>query len=784
MNFSISQNNLKGAASAWGLMTLLALCYLIFRVLSGPVINSNLLALLPTGEQSEIINQAEGQISNFVERRFIVLISSKNKQGALKAAKNYIGPLEQSPLIAGTISGFEQNDLGNFLQIYKDRPASVLSEADRRQLSAGDISGLLKKKLSLLYGPVNAQIMLPLEDDPLMLFQDGVMSHMPDKPLDFLVEDNISYIEKDGVYTAFFSALLNQSPYQADYQTEITELLKEISSTISKTDPDIEMLKSGVIFHAENGTRNAKTEISLMGSVSILGVLCLFIMAFKSIRPFIATIIIISAGIMTSLSVSLLFFEQVYLITLVFGTSLVGISVDYSMHYFSEKYRNDTASSISSLRHILPGLTLGCLTSIIGFSGLLLAPFPGLVQMAIFCCVGLLVSFAGVVSLFPYIAKLETIQRNPSFPLIMEKILTSSQSIINAKPKITFSLLILIIVGGLSQIEFKDDLRSMQNLSDELLLNDRKVVEILGINPSTQFFIVQGNSENDLLEKEQNLFEKLTMLVGQGKLLGYTGVSQFVPSQDKQLENRKLIISVLSEHPDEVATYLSTLGILPAQIDTYMASLEGDNFLSTTEWKNSLLGQNFAQLLLDGNASIVSLNGVRDLDALNTLADGQDNLTFVDKVDMISNVFSDYRNKVLLLTVMAYGVIILFLVIRYWQRNALSVIMPPLMAIFSTIAILGFLGVSISLFHLIATLLILGVCVDYTIFLKENTGDKMPTIIAITLSAITTILSFGMLSFSSTTVIHDFGITIFIGILLSYLFSVYNVKINGLEELK
>ena len=169
----------------------------------------------------------------------------------------------------------------------------------------------------------------------LMLFQDGVIAYLPDKTIDFSVEDNISYLDKGGVYTAFFSVLLNQSPYQSNYQSEIINLLNGISLTIEQVNPDIKIIKSGVIFHAETGTRNAKSEISIMSSVSLVGVLLLLLTVFKSTKPFMATIFVIATGAVTSLAVCLLFFDQVYLITLIFGTSLVGISVDYSLHYFS-----------------------------------------------------------------------------------------------------------------------------------------------------------------------------------------------------------------------------------------------------------------------------------------------------------------------------------------------------------------------------------------------------------------------------------------------------------------
>ncbi len=68
-------------------------------------------------------------------------------------------------------------------------------------------------------------------------------------------------------------------------------------------------------------------------------------------------------------------------------------------------------------------------------------------------------------------------------------------------------------------------------------------------------------------------------------------------------------------------------------------------------------------------------------------------------------------------------------------------------------------------------ILVLGIGIDFTLFLAEARGDLRITMFAITLSALTTMLSFGLLSLSSTYAVHSFGITVLIGIACAYLLS-------------
>ena len=70
-----------------------------------------------------------------------------------------------------------------------------------------------------------------------------------------------------------------------------------------------------------------------------------------------------------------------------------------------------------------------------------------------------------------------------------------------------------------------------------------------------------------------------------------------------------------------------------------------------------------------------------------------------------------------------------------------------------------------------ALILVLGIGIDFTLFLAEASGDLQSTMFAISLSALTTMLSFGLLSLSSTYAVHSFGITVLLGIAIAYLLS-------------
>ena len=115
------------------------------------------------------------------------------------------------------------------------------------------------------------------------------------------------------------------------------------------------------------------------------------------------SLLAIGVGVLCAFSLSLAIFREVHVIALLFGSSLIGTTVDYCMHYFCEVFVRDGARPWDRLRRVLPGLSLGIATTLIGYSILLLAPFTGLHQIAVFSASGMLASFATVVLWLPFL---------------------------------------------------------------------------------------------------------------------------------------------------------------------------------------------------------------------------------------------------------------------------------------------------------------------------------------------------------------------------------------------
>ena len=105
-----------------------------------------------------------------------------------------------------------------------------------------------------------------------------------------------------------------------------------------------------------------------------------------------------------------------------------------------------------------------------------------------------------------------------------------------------------------------------------------------------------------------------------------------------------------------------------------------------------------------------------------------------------------------------------------YRRHAWRVLAPTALASIATLGVLGLAGQSLQMFHVLALMLMLGVGVDYGIFMQEHPGrrDSTPWL-AVGLSAANTILSFGLLGLSRTPALQAFGLTMLIGTTLAWL---------------
>jgi predicted exporter len=144
-------------------------------------------------------------------------------------------------------------------------------------------------------------------------------------------------------------------------------------------------------------------------------------------------------------------------------------------------------------------------------------------------------------------------------------------------------------------------------------------------------------------------------------------------------------------------------------------------------------------------------------------------VTLINKVGDIGRTLQQLSRIALILIVVAYALIFLGLWRLYDLRTAVKVSAIPVSASVLTVAVLGYAGLPFNLFAIVGLLLVPGIGSDYAVFYEEGHTRRAVTMLAVTLSLVCTVSSFGALAFSSLAGV--FGLTVTLGVVISFILS-------------
>ena len=726
-------------------------------------IETNILALLPDNQQDPVAQQAFDNIANTMSDKVVFVVHQTQGQDKtlITAVDNFSQALIELPMfdsVTATVSKDQQQAWG---QYYFPARAQLLSEKQKQQLRDKP-EQQIQQVLHALYNPFSGVTGAELESDPFLLFRD-YLSGLVQSSGNIQIENGYLTATVDQQKYIVITADLAGSSYQLSLQQQLPDLLTVEQKIETQFDVDIQ--HTGVIFYAAHGTESAKGEISTIGLGSLIGIFVLVLVVYRSTLPLALALLSITTGLFCAYVLTISLFGSIHLFSLVFGASLIGVSIDYAFHFLTDRLNAGAKwNSVEGIKQLLPAITLGLITSLIGYLGMLIAPFPGLQQLSLFSAIGLTAAYFTVVCWYPVLASKPSKHHViPAQRALSQWLLVWQQPLIRLV--LPFSLLIASVFG-VTQAKYDDDIRQLQALPQALQQQEREIKAITGVGGSQQLLLVRAKTEEALLQKLERVSDKLEQ---SGDFGGFQSISRYVPSQKTQQENYQLVTDLYKQQADAYQKVIQQKQALSALQPYQALTIEG--FLASPI--SETVGFLWLSHIDDVFASVITFNQEVDSATLSEFAKNND-ATYLNKAEEISTLFAQYRQRITELLLMAYAAIFLLLLPRYKVKQAFLIVLPPFIAGCAGLAVTVLTGVPLNLFNLLALMLILGIGIDYTLFFAEQNkqgedSHKESTLLAISLSALTTILSFGLLALSETQAIHSFGITVLTGIIVAWL---------------
>jgi len=754
-------NSSKSLAISFLALTLGLLAWTIFNFSNITThVDSNIFSLLPKSDRNQIAKEFIDRIGKSGEKSLVILIGSDSLESSL-AAEKYFKDLTIGLPVASPSS----EDYLGLLSKLNNHKSGLVTPEDISKLNSEPSSYWFERSNALAYSLGNSAV--PWKDDPFGLLNDWV--YKLGKVTKVRPYSDSLIVEGEGKSYVVIPLVISDSVSSISSQNDLADNLNNAINNTKGKFPGLEVVKSGVVFLASATSKSVERDISLIGLVSSVLALTLILIVFRSLYAVGVVLITVLIAFLYAVLAAFLFFPKIYILTIAFGTSLIGMSADYCLYWLTASI-DDQKNTFERRRYLFPGMFLALITTAMGYLLMVATPFTVLSQMAVFSVVGITAAWLTVILVFPFVKGLH-FKESPSVNLIKDLELLISRLPSKVRLAVTFSMIIFSLYG-LQAIKVDDDLRAMASLDRDLVADQVKASGILGIPSPSQFYVVTTPSEQETLEKTEDLAKKLDKQVADGLISGYQAITLYVPSIASQKIASEAYISTNKQSASK--SIAKEFGMSSQWVK---GQNKVDQPLTIDDLRGLPIYQKLSYLWFDsslysGKSAAVMLTGVNSVAAVKVLSGlSDDGVSWINKTQEISELFGKYRTLFTLLIFSGYLLTFLIVFIRY-KRDAWRAIAPPIFATLISLGVLSLLGESVSLLSVVAFALLLGIGTDYGIFLLQYPGDRR-VLLSISVAGLMTLISFGSLAFSSIPALHSFGIALLFGVSLSWLLTLF-----------
>ncbi|MFV7770111.1 MMPL family transporter [Shewanella marisflavi] len=780
----LSRLSANSRLAIW-LVLLAVMALLALQALNrGAGVQSDILAMLPKIQEDPLTQRAIDRVEQQLADRIYLGVVSQDERVAVQAAQHLMATLGATPEAFTQVQSADLRGAQALNRFYFPYRFHLLTPQQKLRLENKQLAELEANTLAQLYnafGYANSQL---LSQDPLLLYPEVLKQLSPQqrlKVVDGVLVGQTNTADQPAASVAIIMAKGVGSAFNPKAQERQLNTLESAITQMQQSigaEQTVSVLRGGALFHAAAATQQAKQEVSSLGLASLVGVIILVWLAFRSVMPLTIAAITIGTSLLFAMSTTLWLFTQVHLLTLVFGTSLIGIAIDYSFHFYCERLQaqgvtRDNQAASKAVTKVFPAASLALLTTVIAYLAIGLTPFPGMQQVAVFCAAGLLGAYLTLIFAYPKLAN-SAMKPAPKALGYASNYLQLMQRLarqFRGKGLVALLGLAIITTWGLSRLGVNDDIRALQQSPERVTQSEQQLRQVMSGGTDNQFILVRADTPEALLTRLEGLTPILASLQTQQALGNFVNLANYLPSQASQQTAYRLQGQIYQDLP----ALLDRLGLddslAPPLIQAYEASaaktIIPDSFLASDA------GALFAPLWLapkdegEQYAAILLLGGIKRLETLKAEIAPLTGVSLVDKVQDISDVMAKYRSLTLGLLALALLVAGTIFSLRFGLKMALWITSVPALAALLTLALLGITGSPLTLFHALALILVFGIGVDYSLFFAESQQGES-VMMAVFMSACSTLMAFGLLAFSQTPAIHYFGLTLLLGIALTF----------------
>lgn len=744
-------------ALLWGVLCLVMLGVLL-SLLPGARLNSSVLAMLPIQTLGAIPPALNDGFMQRLDRQLVWLVSP-GKEPDPHVAQQWLTLLQKSASlneVKGPMDAAGQKAWGEFFWQHRN---GLIDTATRARLQNGG-EAQAQWILSQLYSAFSGVSGKELQNDPLMLMRGSQLALAQNSQKLRLMDGWLVTKDDAGNYWYLLHGELAGESFDMQQTHRLVTTLHGLQDRLKADYPQAQLLSRGTVFYSDYASQQAKQDISTLGVATLLGVILLIVVVFRSLRPLLLCLMSIGIGALAGTVATLMIFGELHLMTLVMSMSIIGISADYTLYYLTERMVHGVQDSPwQSLAKVRNALLLALLTTVAAYLIMMLAPFPGIRQMAVFAAVGLSASCLTVIFWHPWLCRGLPVRPVPAMVLMLRWLAAWRR---NKKVSVGLPVLLaLVSVIGIANLREDDDIAQLQALPKDILAQEKTITALTGQSVDQKWFVVHGASAQQTLERLEAFTPALAQLQKNGDIKTYRTLPL------NSLSRQKSDLTLLQNAAPAVTNVLKNAGLASVSPDLNPMRVTVNDWLASPASE----GWRLLWLTLPTGESgvLVPVDGAKNSATLSELAAKNPGVVWVDRKASFDSLFSLYRTVLTGLLLVALMVIACGAMLRLGWRKGLISLVPSVLSLGCGLAALAASGHPVNLFSLLALVLVLGIGINYTLFFSNPRGTPLTSMLAITLAMMTTLLTLGMLVFSATQAISSFGIVLVSGIFTAFL---------------
>jgi predicted exporter len=534
----------------------------------------------------------------------------------------------------------------------------------------------------------------------------------------------------------------------------------------------------------------AAVRLSIASSILVV---TLLLLVYRSLPALGLGLLPVATGALVGIAAVALGFGAVHGITLGFGITLIGESVDYSIYFFVQSRQAQSGAAARGWQQLWwPTIRLGMLTSVCGFASLLPSGFPGLKQLGLYSISGLIAAALVTRYLLPALLPAGFTIRDVR-PLglrvggLLQRAHLSGRAILLCGAALV--MIALAVLYHDRESLWNRELSALSPISTDEQNYDAKLRADLGAADVRDLVIVSGPDMESILRGAEHAAHALQSLVDEKLIGGFESPAAYLPSMATQ-ESRRSSLPSAAELRANLSQSVAGLPLRADRLQPFLEDIEATRhaaLVAPRDLAGTSLSAGFDALILhqrdQWNALLplrsAAAGGEIDLNrVVAALKDNQvDEARVLDLKQESDALYDNYLAEAIHFSLAGFLALTALLLIALRSPLRVARVLAPLvLAVLTVAAGLALAGVHLSILHLVGMLLIVAVGSNYALFFdrqanSEEAGDEALTLAALIIANASTVIGFGLLSFSQVPVLVALGTTVAPGTFLALLFA-------------